>query len=131
MAQGFRRWRRRERVLVMKRVAILSFLFAVLGVLAGATSALAETTSFTTAGCQTWTAPNGVASVVQIEATGAKGASGGGLGGVGDGVSASLSGVSAGQSLDVCVDVNGGGGGLTIVGGIFNGGDGGGASGVG
>jgi hypothetical protein len=98
----------------------------VIGVLAwNAGRALADTTSFTTPGCSTWSVPAGVSSV-QISAVGAAGGPGGATGGTGDGVSATLSGLSSGQSLDVCVDFGGGAAGA-------NGspGAGGGASGVG
>jgi hypothetical protein len=87
-------------------------------------NALADTASFTTQGCTAWTVPAGTSNVL-IEATGAAGGLGlnGNPGGRGDAVSATLTGLSAGQSLDVCVDSGGGSGGA-------GGGAGGGASGV-
>ncbi len=122
--------------------------------LLGAVSAVAETVSFTTPGCTTWTAPAG--SHFEVQATGAPGSAGGsyiyplvpeevlntgGSGGRADVVSATLAGISAGTRLFVCVDVGGGAGGssqgerrceeATGHGGCFAGGAGGGASGVG
>ena len=74
----------------------------------------ASSTSFTTAGCSAWDVPTGVTSV-GIVAVGAAGAAGtldyglpGGSGGTGDEVTSTLSGLSSGQALDVCVDVGGG-----------------------
>ncbi|HEV2982429.1 MAG TPA: hypothetical protein VGX51_13450 [Solirubrobacteraceae bacterium] len=63
---------------------------------------------------------------MQIQATGARGASGfvPASGGLGDGVSASVLGMKEGESLYVCVDVGGGAGAANL------GGRGGGASGV-
>ncbi len=88
------------------------------------------TVSFTTPGCSTWTVPAGVPSV-SINAVGAAGAPGNAptsnAGGVGDGASATLAGLTVGQSLDVCVDFGGGAGSTALLGG---GGNGGGASGV-
>jgi hypothetical protein len=99
---------------------------AVLGVFlfVMASGARADVASFTTQGCTTWTVPAGTSNV-QIEATGAAGSSStvGNSGGTGDAVSARLSGLSLGQSLEVCVDSGAGSGG------VF-GGAGGGASGV-
>ena len=98
----------------------------VIGVEAAPT--LAATASFTTSGCQAWPVPAGV-SDVGIQATGAAGApaqffaSGGGLG---DEVTGTLSGLTAGQTLFVCVDSGGGPGGVSV----GAGGSGGGASGV-
>ncbi|HZO76427.1 MAG TPA: hypothetical protein VFB39_00180 [Solirubrobacteraceae bacterium] len=97
---------------------------AVVGFCAG--PALAKTKSFTTAGCSTWMVPAGV-SRVSIQATGSAGQTvngGEAAGGSGDVVSGTLSGVSVGQVLDVCVDYGGGSGGPS------DGGAGGGASGV-
>ena len=121
--------------------------------LLGAGGAMAETVSFTTPGCTTWTAPTG--SHFQIQATGAPGSAGGsyvdpvvpeevlnsgGAGGRGDVVSAALAGISAGTRLFVCVDIGGGPSGSSqgelrceeTIGrlGCFAGGAGGGASGV-
>ena len=85
--------------------------------------ALADTASFTTQGCSTWSVPSAVSSV-QIAAVGAAGADGTGTSGAfGDGLSATLS-VAAGETLDVCVDFGGGDG-------VLGSGAGGGASGVG
>lgn len=84
---------------------------AVVGFCAG--PALAKTKSFTTAGCSTWMVPAGV-SRVSIQATGSAGQTvngGEAAGGSGDVVSGTLSGVSVGQVLDVCVDYGGGSGG--------------------
>lgn len=86
--------------------------------------------SFTTQGCSTWSVPSGV-TTVQISAVAAAGGPGatfdseaGGFGGTGDGMSASLTGLTPGQALDVCVDYGGGSGKDS------NAGQGGGASGV-
>jgi len=86
---------------------------------------------FSTAGCTTWTVPSGVTSV-QMSATGAAGTAGSSFGvpnaissGLGDEVSATLSGLSTGGSLRICVDSDGGAGASP------DGGYGGGASGVG
>jgi hypothetical protein len=95
----------------------------VLGIDAG--PALAKTKSFTSAGCSTWTVPAGVSSV-QITATGSAGQ--GAAGGTGDVVSGTLSRLSSGHVLDLCVDY---GGGAAGAGSLQNGGAGGGASGVG
>lgn len=101
--------------------------------LAGSAAAANTSVAFTTQGCTTWLVPAGVSSV-QLQATGAAGSAGfsgsasPGAGGLGDGVSGTLSGLTGGtQVLDVCVDQDGGPGGL---GQVANGGDGGGASGV-
>jgi hypothetical protein len=78
------------------------------GALAGtATPAGADTISFVGQGCQPWSVPLGVSSV-QITATGSAGQTASGLGGTGDVVSGALSGLSAPQTLDVCVDSGGG-----------------------
>lgn len=85
--------------------------------------------AFTTAGCTTWTAPDGIGAV-SVVATGAAGTTGVGTpdkhsaGGLGDEVAGTLTGLSGGDKLYICVDVGGGpsGGGGS--------GDGGGASGV-
>jgi hypothetical protein len=91
-----------------------------------ATTAAADTASFTQAGCSNWTVPNGV-STVGIVAIGAPGASGSGSnpasGGPGADVSATAP-ATHGQEWEVCV--NSGGGRATSGGG----GAGGGASGV-
>jgi hypothetical protein len=121
--------------------------------LLGVGSAAAETVSFTTPGCTTWTAPIG--SHFQVQALGAEGAAGGtyifpveppvlnsgGPGGRADEVSAMLTDVATGTHLFVCVDVGGGAGGSSQgegrceeyrgFAGCFMGGAGGGASGVG
>ena len=93
--------------------------------------ALAKTKSFTSTGCSTWKVPAGVSSV-SIQATGSAGqaANGGsGPGGTGDVVSGTLSGVSFGQALHLCVGYGGGGGGSGRES-ANNGGAGGGASGA-
>jgi hypothetical protein len=93
----------------------------------GLPSGVANTVAFTTAGCADWTVPDDVSSV-SADAVGAAGQSGqgsGGSGGDGDGVSATLS-VTAGSTLDVCVDQGAGAGGSAAK----SGGGGGGASGV-
>ncbi len=143
---------RRARAGRGRALAALFALCCGLGLL-GAGSAGAETVSFTSAGCTTWTAPAG--SHFQIHATGAAGSPGGsyiypvepeevlnsgGAGGRADAVSAPLSGISAGTRLFVCVDIGGGAGGSSegerrceeTLGhaGCFTGGAGGGASGV-
>jgi hypothetical protein len=97
--------------------------------------AQATTTTFTTRGCgntvaaNLFTVPAGVSSV-QITAIGSAGEAGfGGMaGGTGDVVGGNLSGLSAGQKLDVCVDYGGGAGSTGSA--STNGGAGGGASGV-
>src|SRR5437588_3043124 len=75
------------------------FLSGVVGLLAGcavwllaAAPADATTTSFTSAGCQTWSVPTGVTSV-QVDAVGSAGQTAGGSGGNGDEVSGTLSGL--------------------------------------
>lgn len=99
-----------------------------------AAPAVADTQSFATPGCSTWTAPTGIYGAVSIQATGSAGGQGqgaegaGGAGGMGDRISADLSGVSAGQALRVCVDV--GGGAVSTSNSGLVGGHGGGASGV-
>jgi hypothetical protein len=82
--------------------------------------------SFGTQGCSTWTAPAGVTSV-DISAVGAAGNFLDQANGLGDGVSGTLSNLSANQVLDVCVDV---GGGTDGQGAAYGSGGGGGASGV-
>lgn len=112
-----------------------------LGVLAlSAGQAQATTVSFTEPGCSTtWTVPAGV-SAVRITATGAAGEPGrrvlsfgspsvpSGAGGAGGVVSATLSGLEAGEVLGVCVNQGWGDGGPDPDGGA--GGQGGGLSGV-
>ncbi|HEY1734617.1 MAG TPA: hypothetical protein VGG23_09230, partial [Acidimicrobiales bacterium] len=84
-------------------------------------------------GCSTFTVPNGVSSI-GIVATGSAGQGGGSgyggpeSGGSGDEVSGTLSGLAAGETLDVCVDQGGGSGQDDDAG--RDGGSGGGASGV-
>jgi hypothetical protein len=107
-------------------------LIAAAAVLLPSASALAETKTFTNQGCEKWEVPPGVSSVT-IQATGAAGGQSEfvgvtGEGGKGDGYSAMLSGLSAGEPLFVCVEKGSGAGGNTAGG--FNGGQGGGASGV-
>jgi hypothetical protein len=86
------------------------------------------TRSFTTQGCSTMTLPS-ADSGAAVYAVGAAGASTHySSGGVGDAVTATVNGLSAGQELDVCVDYGGGAGGSW--GATYPGGDGGGASGV-
>ncbi|MGO9763133.1 MAG: IPT/TIG domain-containing protein [Solirubrobacteraceae bacterium] len=111
--------------------------------LLAAGNAAAETVTFTTPGCTTWTVPSG--SHFQVDATGAAGSAGGsyefeseqfsgGSGGRGELVSGAPAGISAGAHLYVCVGVGGGGGGgsegADICETCFLGGAGGGASGV-
>ena len=86
-----------------------------------------DTASFSSQGCSTFTVPSGVTSIA-VSATGSAGQNDLGNGGSGDIVSGTLAGLSAGQSLDVCVDEGGGNGGGGSNGG--GGGNGGGASGV-
>jgi hypothetical protein len=102
-----------------------------LAAIALSTPAGATTTSFTAQGCSAFIVPTGVTSI-SIDAIGAAGVDGeaigggtAGLGGAGDGVSATLTDLSAGLPLYVCVDVGGGAGGAG-----YNPGAGGGASGV-
>jgi hypothetical protein len=92
-----------------------------------ASSAAADTATFTKPGCSNWTVPAGVTSIgiVAVGAAGAQGGGSGGTGGKGDQVSETVA-VTHGQSLDVCVGVGGAGGGT----GTNAGGAGGGASGV-
>jgi hypothetical protein len=99
--------------------------------LLGASGALAETKSFTTKGCSTFTVPPGVSSVT-VDAVGGAGQSGfgGGSGGNGDEIKATLA-VTGSQVLDVCVAFGGGAGGATAPPSVGQGGgNGGGASGV-
>jgi hypothetical protein len=112
----------------------LRFVMAGATVVAGlvwAAPAAATTQSFTAAGCSVWNAPADVVSV-QVEAVGSAGAPSffAGApsdlfhpGGDGDQVNAEISGLTAGEPLDVCVDVGAGSTGT-------GGGGGGGASGV-
>jgi hypothetical protein len=98
--------------------------------LLSASSALAETKTFATPGCEKWVVPPGVSSV-GMQATGAAGGQpeiGNAFPGKGDGYSALVSGLSSGESLFVCVDNGGGQGGLIET--SHGGGPGGGASGV-
>jgi hypothetical protein len=99
---------------VEERVLRLAAIVSTLGLVGGVVSLLADpmpagavTQSFTSAGCATWTVPAGVTSV-QIQAVGAAGGAGATTGGTGDGVSATVSGLTPGQLLDVCVDSGGG-----------------------
>ena len=65
--------------------------------------------TFTTQGCTVWTVPPGISSV-HIQAIGAAGSAsneGVGIGGLGDGFAATLSGLTPGSSLYVCVDFRG------------------------
>jgi len=91
-------------------------------------AAVDDVASFTTQGCSTWSVPSGVTSL-DIVAVGAAGEAGAGAvaGGYGDGISGTVTGLTAGQKLDVCVDYGGGGG---RFGTSSSGGNGGGASGV-
>jgi hypothetical protein len=108
-------------------VVLLGSLAAVSG--SCASTALAATQTFTTQGCgntvpaNLFTVPAGVTSVAVV-ATGSAGASSTAAGGSGDRVSATLSGLTPGEVLDVCVNVGGGAGGAD------GGGAGGGAAGV-
>jgi hypothetical protein len=99
--------------------------------LLGASSAFAETKTFTKAGCETWEVPAGVTKL-SVAAVGAAGQPANGpepgTGGNGDEVSATLA-VTPGEVLDVCVNEGGGKGGEAAGGGP-GGGNGGGASGV-
>ena len=99
--------------------------FAAFGGLS-ADSALAETTVFKNMGCETWEVPAGVTSV-QAQATGAAGSGASAVAGHGDGVTATLSDLTPGESLRVCVDY---GGGPFVLGSYIYGEPGGGASGV-
>ncbi|HWC33850.1 MAG TPA: hypothetical protein VG650_03380 [Mycobacteriales bacterium] len=73
-------------------------------------SASAATSSFTDPGCSTWDVPAGV-TMVHISATGAAGVSTSqSSGGRGDGVSGTLTGLTSGEALQVCVDYGGGNG---------------------
>jgi uncharacterized repeat protein (TIGR01451 family) len=119
------------------RAALVAVVCALV-LLAGVGSASAETKTFTTQGCgntvpaNLFTVPAGVGSV-QITATGSAGQTEEvglflSVGGTGDVASGTLSGLSAGQVLDVCVNSGGGAGGFTPE--SRNGGAGGGASGV-
>jgi len=111
--------------------------------LLGASGATAQTVSFTTPGCTTWTVP--VGSHFQTEAVGGPGSPGGsyefesqfyagGAGGRADAVSAPLPELLSGTQVFVCVDVGGGAGGgsqaASVCEACFVGGAGGGASGV-
>ena len=96
----------------------------------------AITETFTTQGCSPWIVPAGVSSV-DIAATGSAGQAavttpgpGTNLGGTGSVMSGTLSGLAAGQVLQVCVNSGGGLPGSAVVPGTA-GGNGGGASGVG
>jgi hypothetical protein len=106
-------------------------MICVAAVLFSSASAFAQTKSFTKAGCEAWKVPAGVSSVA-IQATGAAGGKGEEnkslVGGKGDGYSATLSGLTPGEELFVCVDQGGGEGGSAL--GAVKGGSGGGASGV-
>jgi uncharacterized repeat protein (TIGR01451 family) len=113
---------------------VVGGLVLVLALSVGAGAAYATTQTFTTVGCgntvaaNLFTVPAGVSSV-SIVATGSAGETsggGGGVGGSGDVVSGSLSGLTPGQTLDVCVNA----GGAPLAVGTFPGGAGGGASGV-
>ena len=103
-------------------------------------AAHAATETFNTLGCSSWNVPAGVTSV-DITATGSAGQSvavnfpdppppASNLGGAGDVVSGTLSGLTAGQALWVCVNSAGGSGGTAVGPGVASGGNGGGASGV-
>jgi hypothetical protein len=88
--------------------------------LLSATSAMAQTKTFTSGGCEAWEVPTGVSSLA-VDAVGAAGAaanSGANVatapGGDGDAVSATLP-VTPGQHLRVCVDQGGGSGGASTV----------------
>lgn len=100
-------------------------------------SASAQTTSFTTPGCQAWEVPTGVSSVTAA-AVGQAGEKGhgselgtneGGSGGKGDAVSVTLA-VAPKAHFDVCVDSGGGEGGSAAEPPVAAGGNGGGAAGV-
>jgi hypothetical protein len=86
--------------------------------------------TFSSQGCFPFIVPTGVSSI-GIIATGSAGQDGSSqqIGGNGDEVSGTLSGLIAGQSLDVCVDQGGGSTQIPFYAGV-NGGNGGGASGV-
>ncbi len=116
-------WRLRLRRVSLVGLASMSACWGASALTASVASA--NTESFTTAGCSTWTAPGELAGGVAIKATGAAGGAGQeGHGGRGDGISATLSGLSGGSQLRVCVDVDGGAAGGSGASG------GGGASGV-
>ncbi len=102
----------------------------------GVGSASAVTQTFTTVGCANtvpanlFTVPAGV-SRVAIDARGARGETivvSQAAGGAGDILNGTLSGLSAGQVMDICVNVAGGAGGVGSL--SRNAGRGGGASGV-
>jgi Concanavalin A-like lectin/glucanases superfamily len=119
--------RSRSRSRLARAGVVLLGSVAVAGSCSG--TALATTQTFTTQGCghivgaNLFTVPAGVTTVAVV-ATGSAGGSSSAAGGSGDRVSATLSGLTAGQVLDVCVNVGGGPGGL------IGGGVGGGASGL-
>jgi hypothetical protein len=119
-----------------RRFGVGVLVMAAAAVFGWSSVASAETMSFAKPGCETWKVPPGVSSI-NVAAVGepgreAVGSLESGKGGAGDEVTAKLK-VSAGQTLDVCVDQGGGKGGELK---IFNeppqpaGGDGGGASGL-
>lgn len=117
---------------VRARILVAAASCLLVGCVLNAGEALADTTSFTTTGCTTFPVPAGVSSV-DIAATGSAGEAGfggdGAQGGTGDVVGGTLSALSAGQVLDVCVDYGGGAAGVANSGGVTGSG-GGGASGV-
>ena len=71
------------------------------------TGPVAENSTYSSPGCYHFTVPNG-ASPIDVTATGSAGQGSGGGGGTGDVVSGTLSGLSAGQVIEVCVDFGGG-----------------------
>src|SRR4051794_31970311 len=97
------------------RRAWLSLVAIALG-LATASPAGADTASFTSAGCSVWTVPAGVDSVGVLAVGDAGSMQGGGpsAGARGDGISATLTILTPGQMLHVCVNVGGGRGGFAF-----------------
>ena len=129
---GHTRGSSRRRAATLGLVAALAASAGAVGALpavAGADPVGPGSQTFSSPGCSVFSVPTGVSSV-NITATGSAGQTGGGgggAGGTGDVVSGALAGLSAGQTLDVCVDYGGAKGGN---GGNGSAGSGGGASGV-
>jgi hypothetical protein len=86
---------------LLLRAALLTLTVVVLPASAEAATSI----SFTTPGCSVWPVPAGVAGA-RVAAVGAAGASTDKPGGTGDGVTATVSGLGSGTTLDVCVDYN-------------------------
>lgn len=114
-----------------RRVLVAAATALALGVFGASAASAAETVTFTSQNCSPWTVPAGVTSIT-IDATGAAGGTavaGDAVPGKGDGYSGTLSHLTEGEILFVCVDMSGGAGGGTL--GTETSGHGGGASGVG